>query len=683
MKKVLILCMLAALGTLTQAAHVTNGDFENTSGTFPTGWTVSGAVDQETTTPLSDLVSADVTIGASITQDFISSGSGLDNLAGWTLNFMISFDNLTGNERLRLRADGNSGDIITMRFQTTGVSKYSSAWGWNQGIAQTLTADTPYYVRVICGNLDADANPEFQYGVSTDGVNFSMSGISGAFHTSSSFVLANPFETIRFEGGNDGGMLLDNIVVVQGTWSETAQIDNPEDGIANVTVEAQLNWLAPNAYDPVYYDVLFGTEPNILNSNYDMEKILTAQDVLTADPALHSSLATEMNYDTTYYWQVDAYEPNTVPIKHEGDLWSFTTAPPTPFITVDPPRDVVGIGESAELVVSADNATSYEWYKVVVDGPNTLLDDATDTKYVGEDSNSLTILDVDVSDEAFYYCVAINTAGSDQSADGAVGVKRPLSQWKFDQTTDSPGVYTDSIGSNDGIMENAAFVRTYTTGADGTDNGAILINDPNCVANAGTWDPSEYTNQITVAAWVNWNGPGGRQGVVGKADAWDTTNKWLWRTVNNGASLQWFRNNSYGPGITLTDDAAWQFIVMTVANGTATSYVNGIQDGTSGFTFGNGDSDVIWLGMAENNTNRRFDGAIDDLRIYNYALAPNEVIDLYNANPILDDVADCIYPDRINEALDLVDDCKINLLDFVEFAAGWLGCGLYPESACH
>lgn len=212
MKKMLIGILIAALVGVTQANLIPNGDFE--TGDL-SNWTVTaGTVEMESTAPLAGSYSALVGIGDKMNQDFITSGSGYDNLVGWELDFMISFDNLTDNERLRLRADGNSGDLITMKFDTGGVLKYSSAYGWNRGISTTLTADTLYYVKVICGNLDSDANPEFQYGISTDGVNYTMSGISGAFHTNSSFVLANPFETVTFEGGSDGGIVIDNVSVV-------------------------------------------------------------------------------------------------------------------------------------------------------------------------------------------------------------------------------------------------------------------------------------------------------------------------------------------------------------------------------------------------------------------------------------------------------------------------------------
>lgn len=211
MKKILCIVVLTVLATAVQAGYIDNGDFE--TGDL-TSWTVdAGTVDIESVSPLADLYSADVGIDDKMYQDFISSGAGLDNLIGWQLDFMVSFDNLTGNERLRLRSDGNAGNLITMKFDTGGVLKYSNQYGWNRGISETLAIDTTYYVRVICGNLDADTDPEFQYAISSDGTNYTWSGISGAFHSSAAFILANPFETVTFEGGSDGGMLIDNVSV--------------------------------------------------------------------------------------------------------------------------------------------------------------------------------------------------------------------------------------------------------------------------------------------------------------------------------------------------------------------------------------------------------------------------------------------------------------------------------------
>ncbi len=279
-----VFLLLMSLLTSSTSAFVQNGDFE--TGDLA-NWTVSaGSVDIESTSSLAGSYSAIVGINDKMYQDFISSGNGYDNLAGWTLDFMVSFDNLTGNERLRVRSDGNAGNLITLKFDTGGILKYSAAYGWNRGVSTTLMTDTLYYVRVVCGNLDADADPEFRYGISTDGSNYTFSGIAGAFHSSSSFVLANPFETITFEGGSDGGIIIDNVsVFVTNTifFSETA--GNTKVYESGETTDSISIWLSSAPTGPVTVSLSELTDPNQVtldkvsltfdSSNYDIPQTVT------------------------------------------------------------------------------------------------------------------------------------------------------------------------------------------------------------------------------------------------------------------------------------------------------------------------------------------------------------------------------------------------------------------------
>ena len=109
--------------------------------------------------------------------------------------------------------------------------------------------------------------------------------------------------------------------------SDTANKPSPLFKATAVDIADQLSWSGPHGIIASGYDVYFGTEPNALNSGYDMEKIVDNQLVLTADPAMHTAITSDMDYLTTYYWQVDVYDSSTVPAVYPGDLWSFTTEP--------------------------------------------------------------------------------------------------------------------------------------------------------------------------------------------------------------------------------------------------------------------------------------------------------------------------------------------------------------------
>ncbi len=89
-------------------------------------------------------------------------------------------------------------------------------------------------------------------------------------------------------------------------------------------ITGELSWNAPTAYNDATYDIYFGTtEPNF---NDPAPYGLTQLNIGDAQSAT-SIVPPVLDYETTYYWVVDAYEPNTVPILYQGSGWSFTTAP--------------------------------------------------------------------------------------------------------------------------------------------------------------------------------------------------------------------------------------------------------------------------------------------------------------------------------------------------------------------
>ncbi len=444
-------------------------------------------------------------------------------------------------------------------------------------------------------------------------------------------------------------------------------------GSENVPLDTMLKWeFIPSEYPVLYYDVWFGTDPN-LTPGATCKQLVNMQNVTEIDPASPTSpWGTTLLKGTTYYWRVDTYEPNDIaPLMTEGTIWSFTTLPPTPVVIEQPVSVLADPGIDATFSVTASDAASYAWYK------NDTLILASDAGYTGADTNALTVLAIDNADEGWYHCVPQNGAGpADPGSDKAsLTVKRLMAHWKFDRDTDQAGIYTDSAEDHNGLLLDPNHVLTYV---DGIDSDAIQM-DAASVANAGAWNPSSTSNQLTVSCWVKMSNVGGYQGIIGKADSWGTTNCWSWRTLNNQAVLQWYRNNSYGPNVTIHVDQ-WEFICMTVGSDVTRAYVNGLQAGTGNFTFGAGVNDPIWIGRAENHPDRWFNGAIDDLRIYNYAISAADVVDEYNR--LVDpDITPCLYPEKVGPG-DINGDCVVNLLDLAEMTTGWLTCGVYPVDNC-
>jgi hypothetical protein len=110
----------------------------------------------------------------------------------------------------------------------------------------------------------------------------------------------------------------------------------------------------------------------------------------------------------------------------------------------------------------------------------------------------------------------------------------------------------------------------------------------------------------------------------------------------------------------------------TVATGTAdTTYVD-----TTFVTWTHG----LAIGAGLNSSGgvyQYLDGAVDDVRIYNYPLSLGEIQTLYtDTGRYL-----CLTP--YASQYDLNENCQIDLPDIVMLAAEWLSCGREPVETCY
>lgn len=94
--------------------------------------------------------------------------------------------------------------------------------------------------------------------------------------------------------------------------------------------------------------------------------------------------------------------------------------------------------------------------------------------------------------------------------------------------------------------------------------------------------------------------------------------------------LRWAWN---GPGINSLarcDDSVWRFIAATRngTSGVSSLYIDGVLQGTSSTSPGAASSAVFFLGGQSQNTYRRFNGRLYDMRIYNRVLTETELATL-------------------------------------------------------
>ncbi len=215
-----------------------------------------------------------------------------------------------------------------------------------------------------------------------------------------------------------------------------------------------------------------------------------------------------------------------------------------------------------------------------------------------------------------------------------------VAHWMFDEGSGTSA--SDSSGNgNAGTLQNGP---TWTTGQIG---GAVNFDGGGDLVNAGSGATLDNLPALTVAAWIKPNsaGEGSAGRIVQKGAGSQPTTGGFWFHLDTSNQLvlavDYATTNMYrvsaASGITY---GAWTHVVVTwTGSATATNikfYVNGVEtsynatapngvgtrvnDGATSFTIGN-----------ESGGTRTFDGALDDVRVYNRVLSASEITAVHNA----------------------------------------------------
>jgi hypothetical protein len=454
-----------------------------------------------------------------------------------------------------------------------------------------------------------------------------------------------------------------------------------------VPIDTMLEWAAPEGRVVSAYDVWFGTDPNAADAGSDFTMILDHKDLTTVDP----SPAGDLDPDTLYFWRVDMYEPNSLGLGEsvsDGMVWSFRTAPDAPVILTQPVGMIIAKGATAEFIVGGSNIQTYTWYRSDDDATDTPADDVV----VGDDSSLLSIPDVDLPDEGYYYCEASNGGLMDVSDLARLILERLIHHYPLDGASAEDVV----AGVNGTVVGDPNWV-------DGIDGGAIdmfpasmsAFEDYIVLGEAG--DISYGADDFTVSFWMKTPSLSGDPALMSNKD-WDSGSNVGWVIAWGGSGdgiYQWnFDTGSpdrrdYDPSGPETADNQWHLV--TVAHdrgGNATFYIDGEVRGQVDISNHAGNSvDSEFPTVIGNDGMQNYHDkwneytrcAFDDVRIYNFALDSVEVARLYT--DFVEGVWIC--PDGHRPVLDVVENCRVDLADLAAIAGTWLECGRIPEGACN
>ena len=215
-----------------------------------------------------------------------------------------------------------------------------------------------------------------------------------------------------------------------------------------------------------------------------------------------------------------------------------------------------------------------------------------------------------------------------------------IGHWELDETS-GPTAADSTVNANDGTMTGTTSVSGPFTNAfefDGTGDYVSVAHDADL----------NITGDITVSAWIypHTFGSGYDENRIMFKGA-GTHGDNLFTLDMDDSNITFNLHENSGPantaaGCDATDEECargattlsantWYHVVGTYDGATARIYVNGTLDGSNDFvSTGTGNTDPLMIGGRDNNTDM-FDGAIDDVRLYDRALSDSEISAMYQA----------------------------------------------------
>ncbi len=472
--------------------------------------------------------------------------------------------------------------------------------------------------------------------------------------------------------------------------SPVAYNPNPAQNAKDVDKSVMFSWMmGRNISNPVdpnpaitgHYLYIVPDEPNFALAT--MVAVADLTDPIESGPYL-------LDANKTYYWRLDesingsaADDPNTI----TGLVWSFETIKTKPSfdepLGTQPQDAYAFIGNNAVLSVSAGTTggeggdINYQWYRGLPGDISSPLIDETD-HIVGAATSELTIVTA-ITDQGTYYCQATNDAGSTDSMAANLVIKRLIAHYPFDNSLE------DMVGDIDGILSAATYVEGKIGQAVSLNGTQVVDLGLNAAPNS---DLGGGLDAGTVSMWINTTNSGTSYYTGTRNTDPDATSYRMQFSSSNslGFVVANSADNQIGLAAAPNDNlrnGQWQMIVVTwdAKTGDVALYANGKllssqQDAPiSGF---NPWQNAMVIGAYNNQGTLQnfYIGAIDDYRVYNYALDGFEVAQLFiDQNP---GTVICVEKPQY----DFNDDCQIDLMDLVEMIESWLDCNIVSDNGC-
>lgn len=211
----------------------------------------------------------------------------------------------------------------------------------------------------------------------------------------------------------------------------------------------------------------------------------------------------------------------------------------------------------------------------------------------------------------------------------------PIAHWKLDETTGPTAV--DSEGDNDGTWANGPVP------APGAIDGGLDFDGSNDYVDAGTFDVAG--SGITLMAWFNAEAIATDDGrFVSKASGPNEADAWWQLSTTDSGSDRYLRMRIKAGGTTTTladssvnlDTGTWYLAAATYdnASGMMRLYLDGVEVASTTHAVGGAldTNPAVPVALGANGTAERFfNGVLDDVRVYDYALPASAIANTFAA----------------------------------------------------
>jgi len=408
-----------------------------------------------------------------------------------------------------------------------------------------------------------------------------------------------------------------------------AELVSPLHGTDDVELPAVLEWAPGDTAE--YHDVYFGTDPDAL--------VYMGRHALDDTVYLHLE---PLENGQTYYWRIDEVEADETTI-HAGDVWSFTTkellaSRPQPedgqayvpaLNTELSWRQGAGsmihyiyLGTDADAVANADRSSpEYLGRTVATKTSYPLSELQPDTTYywrVDEDDLRGNVYKGNVW--SFTTLPEIPVADPDL-----------VGWWTFDEGVGTAAVDWSGHGYHGTLVNGPAW------SPQGADGGALVLDGQDDYVELPIGGLIVSLESTTIATWVNFSQRGGLWQRIFDFGSGTSAYMFLCPRTGGAGPMRFAITTSGGANESIVEPAAgmpagWHHVALTIdsTDQSAKLYLDGLMIGSAIMAVlpsELGETSQNWLGRSQYAADARFNGALDDFRIYRVALSADQIKD--------------------------------------------------------